>query len=120
MNDHVTCPECGKEIGIEILDGVTSVKGIGAIPCYHYKYDYRKSSRIGFGKGLICKNCAKRYFPEGTAYKVTVNYHGKRITPYIGINRTGLFASREEAYYAVRDMNSRSVDNRAEYEEVKI
>ena len=119
-DEAVRCPECGKDVGVKVFDKIMNMKALGAIPCYHYKYDYRKSSHIGFGRGFICRKCAKGYFPEGVAYKVTVNYHGKRITPYIGINHSGLFASRKEAYYAVRDMNNRSADNFAKYEEIKI
>ena len=120
MNNVVTCPECGKEIGTMILDRVTKVKGLGNIPCYHYKYDYRKTAHIGFGKGLICRKCAKHYFPNGTAYRVTVDYHGKRITPFIGIKQTGLFATAKEAYYAARDMDNSNRSNMAQYEEVKV
>jgi hypothetical protein len=69
---------------------------------------------------LICRKCAKQYFPNGTAYRVTVDYHGKRITPFIGVKRTGLFATAKEAYQAVRDMDSRNRSNMAQYEEVKI
>ena len=119
-NEKVNCPECGKEIGELVLINRMQVKGIGSIPCYDIKLDYRKSSHIGFGKGTICRKCAKKFFPDGVAYRVTVDYHGHRLTPHIGIKNTGLFATRKDAYYAAKDMDSRRSDNDARYDEVKI
>ncbi len=89
--DTMKCPECGREIGKYVLTSSMTVKGIGSVPVFDSKPDYRKAAHIGFGKGLICKRCAKQFFPDGLAYRVTVNYHGKRIAPFIGIKQTGLF-----------------------------
>lgn len=116
----VTCPECRKEIGEYVQKSTMYVKGIGAIPVSDMKMDYRKSSHIGFGKGLICKKCAKKYFPEGIAYRVTVAYGKGRITPYIGIKQSGLFATRSEAEEAKKDMARRRSDNYPEIEEKRI
>lgn len=121
MSDgKVNCPECGKEIGELVMINRMNVKGIGSIPCYDMKLDYRKSSHIGFGRGTICRKCARKFFPDGVAYRVTVDYHGSRITPYIGIKQTGLFATRKEAEDAAKGMNSRIRDNDARYDEIKI
>ena len=118
--DLLTCPECRKEIGVQVLTKTEWIAGLGAVNVYDQKHDFRKASHISFGDGLICKTCARKHFPDGVAYKVTVDYHGRRITPYVGIRRTGLFSTRKEAYYAARDMNNRCRSNNAYYEEVKL
>ena len=120
MDTIITCPKCGKEIGSYILHNVMHVKGLGEIPCYDEKYDFRKTSHIGFGRGLICKKCARHYFPEGIAYKVTVAYGRGRITPYIGIEQRSLFSTRPEAEEAAKHMALKSRDNDPRIEEVKI
>lgn len=120
MNEIITCPKCGKEIGTYVLHNVMHVKGIGAVPCYDEKYDYRKTSHIGFGRGLICKKCARQFFPEGIAYKVTVAYGRGRITPYIGIEKRSLFQTKCEAEEAVKYMLLRSRDNDPRIEEIMI
>lgn len=117
--DAVTCPECGTEIGVLVLDHVMSCPGVGNIPCYDQKIDYRKAAHISFGVGIICKKCAKKYFPEGIAYRVTVAYGNGRITPFIGIKKRGLFATRKEAEEAAKDMGRRRADNFPTVEEVK-
>ena len=117
MNNPVKCPECGKVIGEYILVNSVPIRGFGSIPCYDAKMDYRKSSHIGFGKGLICKKCAKGFFPEGIAYHVTVAYGKGRITPHFGIKQSGLFATRSEAEEAKKEMAGRRWDNFPEIEE---
>lgn len=120
-NKLIQCPECGKTIGEYVYDFTFHAGGfIGDIPSFTMKYDYRKASRIGFGRGAICKGCARTFFPEGIAYKVTNDYHGKRITPYVGIKQTGLFASRKDAQAAADECNRRDWSNRSRVEEVKV
>lgn len=120
-NKPIQCPECGKTIG-EYVYGFTLHAGgfIGDIPSYECKYDYKKASHIGFGRGAICKKCARTFFPEGIAYKVTNDYHGKRITPCVGIKQSGLFASRKDAQIAADECNHRSLSNLSQVEEVKV
>jgi tetratricopeptide (TPR) repeat protein len=79
-----------------------------------------KASHISLGEGLICKGCAKKYFPEGIAYTVTNDYHGKRITPYVGIKRTGMFAYKQEAQAMADECNRKRRDNFSRVEERKV
>ena len=115
----VKCPECGKVIGAYILERVSNIPGLGQVPLYNEKLDYRRAAHIGFGRGTICKKCARRYFPEGVAYRVTVAYGNGRITPHFGIKQRGLFATRAEAEDAAKDMAKRRADNFPKIEEVK-
>lgn len=122
MSNDIKCPECKKVVGkLVYMKSIDSgIDFVGRIPCYDQKYDFRKASHIGFGKGLICKSCAKKYFPEGVAYRVTNQYHAKRITPFIGIRQSGLFATKAEAQVAVNEENKRRYDNFSKFEEVKV
>lgn len=115
----IECPECKKIIGEYILKSVVG-SPLGSIPCYDGKIDRRKASRIGIGKGPLCKKCAKRIFPDGVAYKVQIWYVNGWMNANCGINHTGLFSKKEGAAEAVKDMNRRCADNHARIEEVKI
>jgi len=117
---EIKCPECKKIVGEYVYQRSMTVKGLGTMPVYDCKYDYRKASHISFGEGLICKGCARKFFPEGVAYKVTNDYHGKRITPYVGIKQTGLFASRKDAQATADACNRRNLSNRSRVEEVMV
>ena len=115
----ILCPECGKELGVYILDRVVS-SPLGGIPCYHQKVDYRKAAHIGIGKGGLCRTCAKKHFPQGVAYRVSINYVGKRMNLSSGgVNNSGWYATKEEAQAKAVDMNKRSSDNFARVEEHK-
>ena len=118
QNREIKCPECGKIIGEYVLQ-FTMSSPLGGIPFYDSKIDYRKGAHIGFGKGNLCKKCAKRIFPDGVAYKVLIWYVKIWMTPSCGINHSGLFASKAEAEEAVKDMNRRRFDNHARIEEAK-
>lgn len=122
MSNVIECPECKKVVGkLVYMKSVDSgIDLVGRIPCYDQKYDFRKASHIGFGRGFLCKSCAKKYFPEGVAYKVTNQYYNGRITPYIGIRHSGLFATKAEAQAAVDDNNRRRYDNYSMFEEIRI
>ena len=122
MSNEIKCPECGKVVGklVYMTSFDSGIDFIGRIPCYDQKYDFRRAAHVSFGKGYLCKGCAKKHFPEGIAYKVTNKYGKGRITPYIGIRRSGLFATKEEAQAAVAEENKRRYDNYSNFEEVKI
>lgn len=120
MLDKVRCPECKKPIGDYVLIRTTTLPGIGIVPVYDEKMDYRKSSRIGFGRGAICRTCAKKFFPNGVAYRVTVAYGNGRITPHFGIKQSGLFADLKEAEENAREMDRRRSDNDARIETIKV
>ena len=118
----IECPECKKAIGEYVyMKSIDSGIGfVGKMPVYEMKYDYRKASHIHFGKGLLCKKCARKYFPLGVAYKVTNDYHGKRITPFVGPWRCGLFADRAEAQRSADECNRRNNSNQSRVEEIKL
>ena len=117
---EIKCPECKKIVGEYVYQRSMTVKGLGTMPVYDCKYDYRKASHISFGEGLICKGCARKFFPEGIAYTVTNDYHGKRITPYVGIKRTGMFAYKQEAQAMADECNRKRRDNFSRVEERKV
>ena len=119
-NQHIKCPECSKPIGEYVYQRTSKVPGLGAMNAYECKYDYRKTSHISFGRGLMCKTCARKFFPDGIAYKVTNNYHGKRITPYVGINQTGFFSNKDEAKAMANECNRKCYDNDSRVEEVRL
>jgi hypothetical protein len=106
VSNTIKCPECGKEIGEYVQNGWTNCgKYIGNVRMMEQKYNKRKTAHIGFGKGLICKSCAKRYFPGGKAYAVKVMHGNGWIQPFCGIKRTGFFATRDEAEKTATEMN---------------
>ena len=108
MDNIIKCPECGKEIGEYVHSGWThGGKHIGKIEMLEPKYNKRKTAHIGFGKGLICKSCARRLFPNGKAYAVKVAHGSGWIQPYVGVNRTGFFATKGEAERTASEMNRR-------------
>ena len=107
-SEIIKCPECGKEIGEYVQTGLANGgKYIGKIRMLEPKYNKRKTAHIGFGKGLLCKSCARRFFPDGKAYAVKVMYGNGWIQPYVGINQTGFFATKGEAERTASEMNRR-------------
>lgn len=121
---NIICPVCKKAVvGENVYTGETINSGIdwiGKMPVYEMKYDFRKASHISFGKGYICKRCAKQMFPLGVAFKVTNDYHGKRITPFVGPWRNGFFANKDEAQAVADECNKKRYDNYSRVEEIKI
>ena len=115
----ILCPECGKELGKYVLDKVLG-SPLGAIPCYHSEIDYRKAAHIGIGKGALCRKCARKYFPQGVAFRVSINYVGKRMNLTSGgVNNSGWYPTKEEAQAKAKDMDRRAADNFPRVEEFK-
>ena len=83
MANTVHCPLCGKEIGKQVIDGTHSLPNLGGVTMMHSELDYQKASHIYWNagrykkSGVLCKRCAKAHFPDGKAYYVVTDYHGK-------------------------------------------
>ena len=104
----ITCPECGKVVGEYVHAGwMNGGKYLGKIHMLDAKYDKRKVSQISFGKGMLCKGCAKRFFPDGIAFVVKVAHGSGWVQPYVGIKRTGMYSTRREAEKMASEMNRR-------------
>ena len=107
--EAIKCPICGKELGHYILDGVSHCKGIGAIPCYSMKIDYRKASHhysnIRGQKGHLCRSCAKKEFPEGKRYLVMC-VHGRKEMPIFGEDGS-FYTTRQKAEEKAKHMTER-------------
>ena len=103
----VCCCNCRKEIGVMIPEGGMN-SPIGYIPSYSQKLDYRKASHIWidsrkdqFGRGNLCKACAKKAFPEGKAYMVMHHFNSKEFSLYAGKNGYGDYFTTKAAAQAV-------------------
>lgn len=108
-NEAIKCPICGKELGRYILDSISYCKGIGSIPCYTMKLDYRKASHhynnTKGQRGHICKACARKLFPEGKRYQVMVMNVHKPMAIYGG-EYGDVYATRQRAEDKAREMTA--------------
>jgi len=126
MNKKNECIFCQKIIGVQVFDGTMS-SPLGAIPCYHYKMDYRKAAHVHFDgrdkdgrrrHGQICKTCARQYWTEGKAYFVRFSYHGKN-TSVFGDNGSR-FYTKQNALECLARMEERNPNTRYWIDEEKI
>ena len=117
-NAAILCPECGAELGRYVLDSVMHT-ALGSIPAYNTEIDYTKAAHIGI-KGTLCRECARKLFPEGVAYKVTIQYvHSRMNVTRGGVKNSGWYATREEAQAKADEMDRRCATNYARVEELK-
>lgn len=105
--EAIKCPICGKELGHYILEGTSYCKGIGAIPCYGMKMDYRKSSHhysnVRTHRGHLCRSCAKKIFPEGKRYQVMV-MHGSKPMAIFGGEEVTFYTTLQKAESRAKEM----------------